>query len=56
MLVRKLTAHCDKDGCECVKALDPDTSQPFRDLVKDRWSVDEQTRTFCPGHDPRGPQ
>ena len=54
-LVKTLTARCDYPFCGAVITLNPQTSQPFRDLVRQEWinkvlHAEADLLTFCPHH------
>lgn len=56
-LVRTLTANCDAHDCTAFQELDPDATQPHRQLVEMGWSLKNlpnDIATFCPEHRDRG--
>jgi hypothetical protein len=52
-LVRTLAAYCDHKGCWRTVDLDPQTTQPYRDMSEAGWTnqaTDDQIKTYCPKH------
>lgn len=57
-MYRKIVAHCDQkdkynsdSSCFSAQTLNPDTTQPYRDLIELGWTVGEDGVTLsCPKH------
>lgn len=62
MIVTTATAVCDDEICQVYLALNPNSVQPFRDLVDKGWTIPivvidtadgighAVQKTFCPEH------
>lgn len=52
-LTRTVLAWCDHEGCTASMLLNPNTSQPWLDLIDQGWTVDTEVDdplTYCPDH------
>jgi hypothetical protein len=52
VIVRTVTAHCDRPGCKQTAVIAPDSTQPWRYLISIGWTLNHEDaiETFCPDH------